>query len=120
MAVLDFHFEFFIVAVGQITTDAADEVVMLERFWLAHGRCLPRQAMPWLLAISRTKIVFQISGAHAAAFSLLIRASHRLDVWLGDGAESEDSFPLSRTGDTSPRTGCFGPHSRPDRACHHT
>src|SRR5271156_2294985 len=60
MAVLDFHIELFIVTNGQITTDAADEVVMLERFWLAHGRCLPRQAMPWLLAISRTKIVFQI------------------------------------------------------------
>jgi glutathione S-transferase len=26
----------------------------------------------------------------------------------------------ARTGSTSPQTGCFGPHSRPDRESHHT
>ena len=38
------------------------------------------------------------AGAHAAAFSALIRASHRLDVWLGGATESDDSFPLTDGG----------------------
>ena len=39
------------------------------------------------------------SGAHAAAFSALVLASHRLDVWLGGAAVSDDSFPLTDGGD---------------------
>jgi heme-degrading monooxygenase HmoA len=39
------------------------------------------------------------SGAHAAAFSALVPASHRLDVWLGGAAVSDDSFPLTDGGE---------------------
>jgi len=34
------------------------------------------------------------TGANAAAFIVLIPASHRRYVWLGSATESGDSFPL--------------------------
>src|ERR1700722_14860259 len=39
-----------------------------------------------------------VSGAHAAAFNALFRASHRLDAWLGGASETDDSFPLTDGG----------------------
>jgi hypothetical protein len=39
------------------------------------------------------------TGAHAAVFNALFRASHRLDVWLGGASETDDSFPLTDGGD---------------------
>jgi hypothetical protein len=41
----------------------------------------------------------EFTGAHAAVFSALIRASHRLDVWLDGAAETDSSFPLTDGGD---------------------
>jgi hypothetical protein len=37
-------------------------------------------------------------GAHAAAVSALIPASHRLDAWLGGAPDGEDSFPRTDGG----------------------
>ena len=34
------------------------------------------------------------TGAHAAAASALVPASHRLDAWLGGATDDDDSFPL--------------------------
>ena len=44
-------------------------------------------------------LALKVPGAHAAAFSALVLASHRLDVWLGGAAVSDDSFPLTDGGD---------------------
>jgi hypothetical protein len=42
--------------------------------------------------------------------------------WMSGSAARLKAMTHSRgrTGSTSPQRGCFGPHSRPDRECHHT
>jgi hypothetical protein len=42
---------------------------------------------------------WEFPGAHAAAFSALVPASHRLDVRLGGATVSDDLFPLTDGGE---------------------
>jgi hypothetical protein len=60
-----------------------------------------------ILAMTFIAPVYRLtrSGAHAAAFGALSRASHRLDVWLGGAAENGDLFP-SAAAKLRPRIAC--------------
>jgi hypothetical protein len=40
MAILDLHLQFFIVTIGEITTDAADDLFVIDLCWCSHGQLL--------------------------------------------------------------------------------